>query len=126
MSTIRERFGGLRTPTEEQTTAGVLDLSHKLYCLEHRLATLQQFHLGEGKGEGKAWGGGMAESTLGRQRCSLGNCFVDTCHSQAHRERVLSSSQCGPLAVGKLISASCGWASCLILLEIVFDSGLSR
>lgn len=95
MSTIRERLREPRTLTEEQTTTEILDFSHKLYCLEHRLATLQQFHLGEGKGEGRAWGGGMAEPTLGRWRCSLGNRFVDICHLQAHRERVLSSSGVG-------------------------------
>ena len=48
----------------------------------------------------------MAESTLGRQRCSLGNCFFDTCHLQAHPE--LSPSRCRPLAVSRLISASFG------------------
>ena len=49
---------GLSTPgmhwgahREKQTTKAP-DLSHKLYCLEHRLATLQQFHFGEGKGAG--------------------------------------------------------------------------
>ena len=107
----------------EAETAGVLDLSHKLYCLEHGLATLQQFHFGEGKGRvQEGLGRGTAEHALGRRRCSWGKRLPP-----ASPSRGLNSSQSGLLAVNRLISASSGQGSCLILLErVVFDSGLSH